>query len=213
MPNPGDVDSTSPKTRRRDEVLLAAIREATRAEVAEHSYMGVTFEGVARRAKTGKPVLYRRYPSRARMIVDALRPVRLDADLISADRTLRENLLTVLDAIIVSFNDIGVETFRHLAVEADDELFESMTATLAEVTDQVIYRALSIARERNEIGSADIANRTATTIVALVRNELFFTRNPVDHEVLADMLDTVYLPLITAVSHGRNTHRHVRAQM
>jgi AcrR family transcriptional regulator len=40
---------------------MSAIRAATRAELADYGYAGVTFEGVARRAQTSKPVLYRRY--------------------------------------------------------------------------------------------------------------------------------------------------------
>ena len=33
-----------------------------------------------------------------------------------------------------------------------------------------------------EVGAADIPDRVATTIVALLRNELFFTRSPCDQE-------------------------------
>jgi hypothetical protein len=46
-------------------------------------------------------------------------------------------------------------------------------------------------------------NSAATTIIALVRNEVFFTRNRVDEQVLGDMLDSVYLPLISTVSRRR----------
>ena len=35
----------------------------------------------------------------------------------------------------------------------------------------------------------------------LVRNELFFTADRVDESTFIDILDTVYLPLIPAVSH------------
>ncbi len=63
-------------TRRRDETLISAIRDATYAELEEHGYSGVTFEGVASRAKTSKPVLYRRYRSRAHMVTDALPTLR-----------------------------------------------------------------------------------------------------------------------------------------
>ncbi|WP_141871564.1 TetR/AcrR family transcriptional regulator [Microbacterium saperdae] len=51
--------------------MTAAIRAATIAELTEHGYAGVSFEGVARRAQTSKPVLYRRYSSRAHLVVDA----------------------------------------------------------------------------------------------------------------------------------------------
>ncbi|HUH71097.1 MAG TPA: TetR/AcrR family transcriptional regulator [Mycobacterium sp.] len=180
---------------------MSAIREATRAELAEHGYPGVTFEGVARRARTSKPVLYRRYRSRAHMIVDALFALPAQPVPASATPSLREDMLTLLDAMMDRFHRIGVDTYRSLIADADDELLDTITAQLAKLADQTIYRALSDARDRGEIGTADIPDRAATTIVALMRNEVFFTRNPVDQETLTDMLDNVYLPLIDAVSH------------
>ncbi len=188
---------------------MSAIREATRAELAEHGYPGATFEGVARRAKTSKPVLYRRYRSRAHMVVDALLAPPSQTVPASATRSLREDLLTLLDATMDRFHRIGIDTYRSLIADADDELLDIITEQLAELADQTIYRALSDARDRGEIGTADIPDRAATTIVALVRNEVFFTRNPVDQEALTDMLDNVYLPLIDAVSHrsDRNGQR------
>jgi AcrR family transcriptional regulator len=191
---------TTVAVRRRDDVLMAAIRDATRAELAEHGYPGVTFEGVARRAKTSKPVLYRRYPSRAHMVVDALLAVRHKPVPAGATPSLREDLLAMLDAVVERFHRIGVDTYRSLIADADDELLDTITAQLAELADQTIYRALSDARDRGEIGAAPIPERAATAIIALVRNEVFFTRSPVDRETLTDILDNVYLPLIQTIS-------------
>src|SRR5215813_5512146 len=153
---------------------MSAIREATRAEVAERGYPGVTFEGVARRAKTSKPVLYRRYPSRAHMIVDALLAVPRQLAPANATPSLREDLLTLLAASMNRFHRIGTDTYRKLIADADDELLDTITAQLAEFTDRTIYRALSDARDRGEIGPANIPDRAATSIIALVRNEVFF---------------------------------------
>ena len=180
---------------------MSAIREATQAELAQHGYPGVTFEGVARRAKTSKPVLYRRYRSRAHMVVDAMLVLPPQPVPTSAAPSLREDLLALLDAIMARFDRIGIDTYRSLIADADDELLDTLTAQLAELADETIYRALSDARERGEIGPADIPDRAATAIAALVRNEVFFARGPVRKEALIDILDNVYLPLIDAVSH------------
>jgi AcrR family transcriptional regulator len=180
---------------------MLAIRDAIRSELTDHGYPGVTFEGVARRAKTSKPVLYRRYPSRAHMVIDALLALPRQPVPASATPSLREDLLTLLDAIMLRIDRIGIDTYRSLIADADDELLDIITAQLVELADQTIYRALADARDRGEIGPAKIPERAATTIVALVRNEVFFTRNPVDRETLTDVLDNVYLPLIGTVSH------------
>ncbi len=190
--------------RRRDDVLMSAIRDATRAELAEHGYPGVTFEGVSRRAKTSKPVLYRRYRSRAHMVADALLALPPHPAPVTGTPTLREDLMAVLDAIMIRFQRIGIETYRSLIADADDELLDTITAQLAQLADQTIYRALSNARERGEIGPAEIPDRAASALPALVRNELFFTTNPVDMADLVDILDNVYLPLIDAVSRRSN---------
>jgi AcrR family transcriptional regulator len=197
------INRSSPDVavRRRDDVLMSAIREATRAELTERGYPGVTFEGVARRAKTSKPVLYRRYRSRAHMVVDALLAVPRQPLPACGTPSLREDMLALLDAMVARFHLIGIDTFRSLIADADDELLETITAQLTELADQTIYRALSDARERGEIGEAAVPERAATAIAALVRNELFFNRGPVDKEALIDILDNVYLPLIDAVSH------------
>jgi len=186
---------------------MSAIREATTAELVEHGYRGVTFEGVARRAGTSKPVLYRRYPSRAHMIVDALIVLAPPPVETTATPSLRADLLAMLNVAVDRFHRIGIDTYRRLAADADDELFGVITAQFAELAERTIHRALSAARDRGEIGTAEIPERAATTIVALVRNEVFFSRAPVDEGTLIDMLDNVYLPLIDAVSHRSDGQR------
>jgi AcrR family transcriptional regulator len=187
-------------SRRRDDVLMAALREATRAELAERGYDGVTFEGVARRAKTSRPVLSRRYQSRAQMVADALPALHTSLSVQLPGTSLRDDMLALLGAIVDSFQHVGVDTYRNLMADADDELRHTMTAYVAAWADRTIYRALSDAGARGEIGPADIPDRAATSIIALVRNEVFFTDNAIDQDTLTEMLDTVYLPLITAAA-------------
>jgi AcrR family transcriptional regulator len=179
---------------------MVAIRDATRAELAESGYAGVTFEGIARRVRTSKPVLYRRYRSRAHMVVDALPGLGWSSEDIPATQSLRDDLLALFGAVLDNFHVIGIETYRSLIADADEELLNILEAQIAGLADRTIHRALKRARERGEIGLRDIPPRAATVIGVLVRNELFFTHNAVDRDTLADMLDTVYLPLIGAIS-------------
>jgi AcrR family transcriptional regulator len=135
---------------------MSAIREATRAELADFGYAGVTYEGVARRVRTSKPVLYRRYRSRAHMVVDALPNLRWqpDDDGIAPSQSLREDLLALFSAVVDNFMAIGIDNYRSLIADADGDLF----------------------------------------------NFLEFARNDVGPDTIAEQLDTVYLPLIRAVS-------------
>ncbi|WP_370071187.1 TetR/AcrR family transcriptional regulator [Mycobacterium sp. MAA66] len=181
---------------------MAAIREATRAELADFGYAGVTYEGVARRAQTSKPVLYRRYRSRAHMVVDALPNLHWqpDDDAIAASESLRDELLTLFSAVADNFIAIGIDNYRGLIADADEDLFNFLDAQVTGLAERTLYPALARARERGEIGPHEIPRRAAMSIGMLLRDEIVFARNDVDTDTIAEILDTVYLPLIKAVS-------------
>src|SRR5438445_2508913 len=65
-------DRSSSRSRRRGEVLERALYEATLAELAEVGYGGLTMEGIAARAHTGKAALYRRWCSKQDLVHAAL---------------------------------------------------------------------------------------------------------------------------------------------
>jgi AcrR family transcriptional regulator len=196
-------------TRKRDEVLAAAIQEATRAELAEYGYAGVTFEGVARRAETSRSVLYRRYSNRAHMVTDALPSLHWPIEW-ETTGSLREDLLLIFTTILDRFHSVGVDTYRRIGAEADDDLFDASTALVSELINRTVHCALSEARSREEIGPAAIPVLVEMTLLALVRNEVFFTRNHVGHHTLIELLDTVYLPLVDATSRGSEQQKRRR---
>lgn len=207
-----DAASSAGTVRRRDDVLMAAIREATRAELADFGYAGVTYEGVARRVRTSKPVLYRRYRSRAHMVVDALPNLRWqpDDDGIAPSQSLREDLLALFGAVVDKFLAIGIDNYRSLIGDADDDLFKFLDAQVTGLADRTVFPALARARERGEIGPHEIPRRAATSIGVLLRDEMVFARNDIGADTIAELLDTIYLPLIRTVSaqpprHGPET--------
>src|SRR5262245_49537219 len=63
-------------SRRRGKVLETAIFEIVLRELAETGYVNFSIERVAARAGTSKPVIYRRWPTRARLVYAALRANR-----------------------------------------------------------------------------------------------------------------------------------------
>jgi AcrR family transcriptional regulator len=58
--------------RPRDPQIGAAVLEATLAVLGESGYGRLTLEEVARHARTSKPAIYRRWPSRQRLVLAAL---------------------------------------------------------------------------------------------------------------------------------------------
>lgn len=179
---------------------MSAIRDATWAELLDHGYSGVTFEGVARRAKTGKPVLYRRYSSRAQMVTDALPTLRTPTAEVPSCQNLREDILTMVNSLVNEWQQIGLDTYRSLIAEADDATLETFHTKVAAHTDHTIRRTLDAARDRGEIGPVRIPDRVATSILALVRNELLFARNTIESGILAELVDLIYLPAVDSAS-------------
>lgn len=180
---------------------MTAIREATRAELSDRGYAGVTYEGVARRAQTSKPVLYRRYRSRAHMVVDALPNLHWQPDDdVPATGSLREDLLTMFGAAVDNLQAMGIDNYRSLIGDADADLFTVLDSMVTGLAERTVYPALARARARGEIGPHEVSRRAATCIGVLVREEVVFSHNDTSRDAIAEILDTVYLPLIRAVS-------------
>jgi len=57
--------------------LEAAIFQVVLQELAETGYVNFSIERIAARAGTSKPVIYRRWPTRARLVYAALRATNL----------------------------------------------------------------------------------------------------------------------------------------
>jgi AcrR family transcriptional regulator len=82
--------------RRRGEALNAAIFRATLDELAEVGYAKLTMERVAERARTGKASLYRRWPSRMELAMDAVYHALPDPASPPDTGSLRGDLLALL---------------------------------------------------------------------------------------------------------------------
>lgn len=87
------------RSRRRGAVLEHALCMAAVAELTEVGYAGLTMEGVAARARTGKAAVYRRWPNKHALTLDALRHVLPPMPQLDPDISTRENLLRVFTAL------------------------------------------------------------------------------------------------------------------
>lgn len=96
--------------RKRGEVLVGAIEEATITELASHGLAQFTIERVASRAGTGKASIYRRWATKELLIADSLiaQAVQFTAVLSDEESTLRSDLLASFNALAHMFNtDFG----------------------------------------------------------------------------------------------------------
>lgn len=192
--------ATSPK-RRRGAALEAALLDAAWAELAELSYAGMTYEGVARRAETSRTVVYRRWPTKPDLVLAALRrfyelhPVaRPDTGTLRGDvvsfltefNAQRGELITVFTVRLGTYFE---ETGTGLA-ELRTTLFGPLAGRTA--MDPILARA----HARGEIDLDAIPPRVASLPVDLLRNELLTTDGAVTPETIESIVDDVFLPLV-----------------
>lgn len=187
--------------RRRDDVLLEAIQAATLSELSDHGYAGVTFEGVARRAHASKPVLYRRYRSRAEMVLDAISQSGVDQVAAPHAGSLRADVISVLEQIHQQVSRFNTEVYRGVIGESDDSLLDDALNAVGAINSQTMRTILDAARARGELGPNPLPERVVLLPISLLRHELLFG-HPFDSDAVADIVDQVYLPLVRAVSHG-----------
>ena len=187
------------RTRRRGPRLEQALYQAALEELTAAGYAGLTMEGVARRAQTGKAALYRRWASKADLVLDALRHALPDPREISLSGSVRDNLVAALtvmaDTLAGRVSGPGLDVLAELLHEP--ELRRAFHARVIEPRLQLLHGILAEAAERGEIDPAAVTPLAARTGPALVIQAFLFTGAPPLPGELAQIVDTVLIPLLT----------------
>ncbi|HLL34083.1 MAG TPA: TetR/AcrR family transcriptional regulator [Streptomyces sp.] len=138
--------------RRRGAVLERAILDAALEQLSTVGWSGLTMEGVAAGAQTGKAAVYRRWPSKEDLVADALQAglPRLDAaadlgsvreDLLALVRQARDAMYSrpgfALRSVIHECDTMQAERFHSVIVEG---VVEPTIRLLREVIDRGIQR-------------------------------------------------------------------------
>ncbi|WP_457150492.1 TetR/AcrR family transcriptional regulator [Mesorhizobium sp. P5_C1] len=150
---------------RRNPDSADAILEAAEAVLVEAGYAGFSIEAVARRARAGKPTIYRWWPSKAALLLEVYqRQKRVD---VPDTGRLEEDLVGFLKNLFAHWRETSSgSVFRSLIAEAQSD--DAASAALAGYaqgrtshTGQIIERA----KTRGEIG-VDIDSALVADLVA-----------------------------------------------
>jgi AcrR family transcriptional regulator len=85
--------------------LTDAIVEAALDELAEHGYLGLSMDAVARRAGVGKSALYRRWPGKQEMAVDVVSRLGVPLAEVPDTGSFARDVRALLDAVLDWFTD------------------------------------------------------------------------------------------------------------
>ncbi|MFF2639274.1 TetR/AcrR family transcriptional regulator [Streptomyces niveus] len=194
-------------TRRRGAALEDAILGAAADELRTTGYAGMTMDRVARRAGTNKNAIYRRWPTRAALGVAAYRR-SAEAELTVPDTgTLRGDALALLRAANTLWSSPRGALLRDLLSAAGDD--PDLLTLLREQaggsgTDGAWLTLLERAVTRGEAAAGAAHPRVASVPMTLLRGEYALRGLPeVPDEVLTEIVDEVFLPLLRGRATGR----------
>jgi len=201
-----DLEADGPSTRRRGPELEAALLDAAWDELTEKGYSGLTFDAVAERAHTSRPVIYRRWSERESLVLAAIRH-HYDAEPIDIPDTgsLRGDLYALLRLASDRRADMAVMISAQLA-----GLFSETGMSLGTARERLLGQGtiwdtviLTRAQERGEIDLNAVPARVQSLPFDLMRHELLMTHEPVSDEFIATVVDEMFLPLVAHhMDHG-----------
>ncbi|MFH8684939.1 TetR/AcrR family transcriptional regulator [Streptomyces lydicus] len=181
---------------RRSERSRRAIFDAALALVGEVGYDKLTIEGIASRAGVGKQTIYRWWPSKAAVLLDAF-TADSDEDYAKGlpdTGDLAADLKFVLRATADEFNDPAFQApYRALAVAGagDEELSRAFVGRLLEPGIRVYVERLRAAQEAGEI-AADVDVRVAAEMVLSPFSQRWLMRTgPLTHAFVDTLVDQV----------------------
>ncbi|MFJ5772621.1 TetR/AcrR family transcriptional regulator [Streptomyces sp. NPDC093094] len=190
----------SASLRRRGAVLERAILDAALDQLSTVGWKGLTMEGVAAGAQTGKAAVYRRWPSKEDLVADALQAglpslegapdlgdVR--ADLLALCRTARDAMFSrpghALRAVIHECDPTQAERFHGV-------IFDGVVEPTIKMLREVITRGI----ERGQVRPDAANGYVYDAIPALMMYRSKLCTSEWNDQDLEEMIDHLMLPLL-----------------
>ncbi|MFC9237618.1 TetR/AcrR family transcriptional regulator [Streptomyces decoyicus] len=202
------ANKAAPDSTRRSERSRRAIFDAALALVGEVGYEKLTIEGIASRAGVGKQTIYRWWPSKAAVLLDAF-TVDVDEDYAAGlpdTGDLAADLKFVLRATADEFNDPAFQApYRALAVAGanDAELSRTFVARLLEPGIRVYVDRLRAAQEAGEVAE-DVDVRIAAEMVLSPFSQRWLMRTG---DLTYDFVDTLVDQALRGLRPRGRAHR------
>ena len=185
-------------TRRRGTELEDAILDAAWDVLETDGWNGFTFAGVAERAHSSKPVLYRRWRTREEL---RRAPLRRRGEITPADvpdtGSLRGDVIAKLTEINQLRSSMAAVMSMMLSAEFQEmglspaELRRELLGDRESVFEVIVARAMA----RGELGPKTPPARVISLPIDLLRNDLLLTLQPVPAETIVSIVDDAFLPL------------------
>jgi AcrR family transcriptional regulator len=186
-------------TRRRGAELEAAVLDAAWGILSERGYGALTYEALAQQAQTAKQVIYRRWPTKRELRFALLEHHGATLPVVRVDTgSLRGDILAMLRNSNGRISDLTAIFSGLLGAHFDEveatprELRAALFSTRANAVELALERAVA----RGEIGDGEIPSRVVALPYDLYRHEAIMSLASMSDEVLVDIVDQMWLPLV-----------------
>lgn len=186
--------------RRRGAVLERAILDAALEQLGTVGWNGLTMEGVAAGAQTGKAAVYRRWPSKEDLVADALQAGlprfeqapdlgSVREDLLQLCRQARDAMFSrpgsAVRAVIHECDPVQAERFHGV-------IFDGIVEPTLKLLREVITRGI----ERNEVRSDAANGYVIDAIPAMMMYRSKMCGSEWEDRDLQEMIDQLMVPLL-----------------
>lgn len=187
--------------RRRDHSRDPEILDAALQVLAETGYDGMTIDMVAARARAGKATLYRRWPSKAELVIDAVACMKkgdFDPANLPDTGTLRGDLVAMIKPPAIEDGERKLQIVAGLIsmLSREPGLAEAVNAALVEPRAAANRILMRRAAERGEIAADSDIETLAHVTPSMAAYRVLILRKPVDRAFLLSLIDGVLLPAL-----------------
>lgn len=187
--------------RKRDVSRDAAILDAAISILAEVGYDGMTMDMVAVRAKAGKATVYRRWATKADMVLEAVARMKreqVDLDNLPDTGNLRDDLLALFRPQPMEETERKLRAMAGMAAlltqhpALADTAHDALVAPWVEANRVLMRRAL----DRGEIPRDADIETVAQVMPSMGAYRALVRRRPFDRAFLVTMIDGLVLPAL-----------------
>jgi len=196
MSAPSEQKKASPK---RGEARSRAILDATIELLAEVGYDRMTMDTVATRARASKATIYRHWPDKTALVLDALRRRGSMLPELPDTGSLRGDLeLYVRESAAATAGTVGSLVVGLLAVASHDPELAALLAQQFHYEQMPAITALvDRARERGDVRPDTDALVISEVLPGMMIMHLIVLGLPADEPFILRMVDDVIMPLLT----------------
>ena len=199
----GDACLVRSVLRRRGTALEDAIRQAACAELVAVGFDSFSMESVAARAKTGKGSIYRRWPDKQHLVLDALdcglpQPPPGDILAVVQGVSTRDAILMILTLIAGAMDGDGGSLLRATSAECarDPKLAALVEEKLVTPRRERMLAVLRRGVERGEVRPEAVHPQVAEVGPVMILHEVLTEGRPPQPAQIESLVDNVVMPML-----------------